>query len=301
LKKKIPTSRVVAGHPDFKTLSAIAVEIERRAGGHDRLAADIPEVLRECIDYMINTPRTGRRDFNQLEQEEKVFIAKQVEIVIRKNLKLKKGALDTVILGRDVDIKFTVGTNWMIPPEALGHPCLLIAADEGTGLCYIGLFVARSQFLHKGRGNRDSKRGINAAGFAQIFWILLQHPYPQNFWRSVDAKVVERIFAGRSGNDRMVTLFSGIQERPVPRDVMYAVARQLDFTRRSRSDRTKGNLGTRDRLLRDAIIVLSGANKRKAIAALGLPFCKKTEWISYKPRSAAEWRKAAEFGFKREA
>ncbi|QDP20017.1 NaeI family type II restriction endonuclease [Sphingomonas xanthus] len=299
MKKKIPPSNVQPGHPDFDLLSRLGAEITRLAGGADQLAIDVPEMLRECIDYLINTPRTGRRDFEELEKVEKTFIATQVEIVVREYLKLESGLLDTVILGHDVDIKFTVGSNWTIPPETLNHPCLLIAADEVTGLCYMGLFVVRSQFMHGGDGNRDEKRGITAAGFKEIYWLLLAHPYPPNFWRKLDADVVERIFAGRSGNDRIVTLFREVQKRPVSRDVIHSVARQLDFMRRSRADKGKRGLGSRERLKKEGILLLSGTKHSKLIKALNLPRCGRSDFISFTPRSAAEWRLAEQFGIPR--
>jgi|KBSSwiStaDraftv2_1062776.scaffolds.fasta_scaffold106114_4 hypothetical protein len=300
LKKNIPPTNIRSGHPDFELLSVLAAEIDRRAGGREQLKIDVPEMLRECIDYMINTPRTGRRDFEELEKVEKTFIATQVEIVVREYLKLKKGLLDTVILDHDVDIKFTVGDNWMIPPEALGHPCLLIAADEVTGLCYMALFIVRSEYLHGGEGNRDEKRGISAAGFAEIYWLMREHPYPPNFWRNISAKVVERIFAGRSGNDRIVTLFREVQERPVSREVIHAVARQLDFMRRSRADRGRSGLGTRERLLQEGILLLTGTTHPQLIRAYGLPRCGRSDFISYTPRSDAEWCLAEQAGIKRD-
>ena len=59
-----------------------------------------------------------------------------MEIELRATLRLPKGNLDTVILGRDVDIKNTMSSNWMIPTEAVDHPCILVAADEARGLLH---------------------------------------------------------------------------------------------------------------------------------------------------------------------
>jgi len=151
LRKKIPTSVVVPGHPDYELLTSIAGEIDRKAGGRATLASEMPLMLRDCIDALINTPRTGRRDFNELEKVEKTFIGTHVEIVVRRFLRLEKGLLDTVILGHDVDIKFTTGDNWTIPPEAYNHPCLIIAADEERSLCYMGLIVIRPGVMHGAR------------------------------------------------------------------------------------------------------------------------------------------------------
>lgn len=296
LRKKIPTSVVVPGHPDYELLTSIAGEIDRKAGGRETLGSEVPLMLRDCIDALINTPRTGRRDFNELEKVEKTFIGTHVEIVVRRFLRLEKGVLDTVILGHDVDIKFTTGDNWTIPPEAYNHPCLIIAADEERSLCYMGLIVIRPGLMHGGVGNRDAKRGISTEGFEHILWLLCDHPYPPNFWRTVDSATVERITAARSGNERVSALFEEVQERPISRDVIDATARQKDFTRRTRADNGRG---TRDKLLEQGILLLTGTTHPALIAALGLPFCRRGEYISYTPKNDAEWATAARHGIMR--
>lgn len=296
MRKKIPPSVVVPGHPDYDLLKSIADEIDRKAGGRGALASEMSIMLRECIDALINTPRTGRRDFTELEKVEKTFIGTHVEIVVRRFLRLAKGKLDTVILGHDVDIKFTTGGNWTIPPEAYGHPCLVIAADEESSLCYVGLIVIRPEVMHGGTGNRDAKRGISAEGFTHILWLLCEHPYPPNFWRTVDSAATERIMAGSSGNERIVTLFEEVQGRPITRDVIDATARQKDFTRRTRADKGRGS---RDTLLERGILLLTGTKHPALIEELGLPFCRRGEHISYAPKSDAEWAIAAKHGINR--
>lgn len=296
MRKRIPPSLVVPGHPDYALLKSIADEIDRKAGGRAELAAEIPIMLRECIDALINTPRTGRRDFNELEKVEKTFIGTHVEIVVRRFLRLEKGLLDTVILGHDVDIKFTTGGNWTIPPEAYGHPCLIIAADEERSMCYMGLIVIRPEVMHGGDGNRDAKRGISAEGFEHILWLLCDHPYPPNFWRTVSAKATERITSAPSGNERVIALFEEVQGRPISRDVIDATARQKDFTRRTRADNGRG---TRDKLLERGVLLLTGTTHPALIAALKLPFCRRGEYISYTPTSDAEWAIAAQYGINR--
>ena len=296
LRKKIPACAVVPGHQDYDLLQSIADEIERRAGGTSALAAEIPIMLRECIDALINTPRTGRRDFNELEKVEKTFIGTHVEIVIRRFLRLERGILDTVILGHDVDIKFTTGDNWTIPPEAYGHPCLVIAADEERALCYMGLIVIRPEVMHGGAGNRDAKRGISSEGFSNILWLLCDHPYPPNFWRTVASSAIERITSARSGNERVSALFEEVQGRPISRDVIDATARQKDFTRRTRADNGRGS---RDTLLEQGILLLTGTKHPALIEALGLPFCRRGEYITYAPKDDAEWAVAAEHGIDR--
>ena len=57
--------------------------------------------------------------------------------------------LDLSIDGIEVDIKNTIGSNWTIPSEAMGHPCILLKAQESTSRCSFGLIVIRDDILNK--------------------------------------------------------------------------------------------------------------------------------------------------------
>ncbi|WP_291732489.1 NaeI family type II restriction endonuclease [Leisingera sp. F5] len=276
MKQKLPDSLVLPGHSDFGILSELAEEITTRAGGALALEHDVPQMLRQCIDDVIMTPKTGRRAYEELEKTEKTYIGTRVEIELRALLRLRKGRLDTEILGRDVDIKHTMGSNWMIPTEAIDCACLLVAADEVQARCYLGLIIARPEYLTAGQ-NKDAKRSISAKGFRHILWLLKDQPYPANFWRTADETAVEQIFAGATGNERMAQLFRLIQRRPIPRDVVEAVAQQKDFMRRIRAD---GGHGTRDILARERIVLLEGQKDAQLIKALELPPCPASAFLS---------------------
>ncbi len=292
MKLKLPDSLVLPGHPDFGTLLPLAEEITTRAGGALALEHDVPQMLRQCIDDVIMTPKTGRRAYEELEKTEKTYIGTRVEIELRSLLRLRKGRLDTEILGQDVDIKHTMGGNWMIPTEAIDCACLLVAADEVRARCYLGLIVARPAYLTQGQ-NKDAKRSISAEGFRHILWLFKDQPYPANFWRTADEAAVQQIFAGDTGNERMAQLFRLIQRRPVPRDVVEAVAQQKDFMRRIRSDKGRG---TRDLLARDGILLLSGQYDSQLIKALDLPPCAGGEFISCRVENEYHARMAAQSG-----
>lgn len=276
MKQTLPDSRVVTGHRDHALLTAIAAEILRRSGGAEALATQFSAMLRTCVDDVILTAKTGRRGYEDLEKTEKTYIGTRVEIELRALWRLSKGKLDTVILGHDVDIKNTMGSNWMIPTEAVDHPCILVAADENRAVCYLGLIIARPDYLTIGQ-NKDAKKTLSAQGFGNILWLLRDHPYPANFWRNLPAEVIARIFAGQTGNQRMANLFREIRRQPISRDVVHAVAQQQDFMRRIRSDNGKG---TRDQLALEGILLLSGHYDAPTIKALGLPFCNASEFIS---------------------
>ena len=287
MKKSVPPSIVTPDHPDHLLLHEIANDIAARAGGD--LVTRFPTMLRQCVDDVIMTPKTGRRSYEELEKTEKTYIGTRVEIELRAMLSLPKGKLDTVIRGHDVDIKNTMGSNWMIPTEAVDHPCILVAADEVSALCYLGLIVARPEYLTFG-ANKDAKKSISAAGFENILWLLREQPYPANFWRTQDSDVIARIFAGASGNQRMAALFREVQGQPITRDVVQAVAQQHDFMRRIRSDKGRG---TRDILAREGVLLLSGQYDAPLIAALNLPNCAASQFISYTPATADEVALAA--------
>ncbi len=285
MKKALPFSLIAPDHPDYHVLHPLAEDILRRGGGADSLAQRFPNMLRACIDDVIMTPKTGRRAYEELEKTEKTYIGTRVEIELRALLNLPRGRLDTALLGHDVDIKHTMGNNWMIPTEAVGHPCLLVAADEARACCYLGLIVAHVAYLTQGQ-NKDAKRSISAEGFAHIHWLLKEHPYPANFWRGRDEAMVARIFAGTSGNARMASLFREVQGEPISRDVVEAVAQQQDFMRRIRSDKGRG---TRDLLAREGIALLSGQYDATLIDALGLTACGTSEFISCLPLTDAQF------------
>jgi hypothetical protein len=158
VKRGVPDSVVVPGHPDFEALGAIAAEIVGCAGG--TLADGFAAMLRRCVDDVIMTPKTGRRSYDELEKTEKTYIGTRVEIELRAMLRLPNGKLGTVILAR-VDIKNIMGSNWMIPTEAVDHACILVAADEARAVCYLGLIVARPDYLTVGQ-NKDANRSFSA-------------------------------------------------------------------------------------------------------------------------------------------
>lgn len=293
MKRSLPASAIAPGHPDFERLASLAQEITSRAGGPLELERAFPQMLRNCIDAVIMTAKTGRRSYEELEKTEKTYIGTRVEIELRAMLHLRKGRLDTEILGQDVDIKNTMGSNWMIPTEAVDQPCILVAADEVRAMCYLGLIVARPDYLTVGK-NKDAKRSISAEGFRHILWLLKDHAYPANFWRTVTPEAVERIFEGHSGNARMAELFRQLPARPISRDVIEAVAKQKDFTRRIRKDNGRG---TRDILEREGIVLLEGRTDAQLIKALGLPECGQSSFISFRPETPQARQMAYQAGF----
>ncbi|MCP1335164.1 NaeI family type II restriction endonuclease [Futiania mangrovi] len=289
MKKKIPASIVAPGHPDFVVLDKILKDIQERAGGPDGLESRIPAMLRREIDWVIKTATTRRRSYAQLEKVERTYIGTLVEIMLRAELNLPRGRLDTVLCGHDVDIKHTMSSGWMIPTEAIGHPCILSAADEKTALCYLGLVIARPEYLRQGQ-NKDKKTSLRAEAWENILWIFKQLPYPPNFWRSLSDDEVDHIFAGKHGNERMKRLFRATLNMPVTREAVQGVGQQKDFMRRVRAD---GGRGTRDILRNEGILILSKEYDRKLMTALGLPIA---DFVPFRPSTQAEKDLAEKYG-----
>jgi len=268
-----------SAHPDDAILDAIAAAIVSAAGGLKGLKRELGELLRDCIDGVIKTPQTGRRLYAELQNSEKTYIGTCVEIDLRDRLKFHRGSqLDLDIAGTEVDVKFSAGISWMIPPEAMGRPCVIISADDTKGLCCFGLFIARLEYLNA--SNRDQKRSPSKFGRSNIRWLFKDEPYPMNFWQTVSKETTARIASGRSGNERIVTLFREVVDRPISRKIVEDVAAQRDFMRRLRGD---GGGGTRDVLARDRVVLLCGtwANDQRLIRELNLPAVSRSEFMSH--------------------
>lgn len=287
----ISTSRPLStSHPDFAITGAIERKLFNLAGGSQAIADKIPPLLRQAVDEVIDAPRTIRLTIDQLEKTEKTYIGTKVEILIRDFFGLPKGLLDLSIDGRDVDIKNTVGNNWMIPSEAIGKPCILVACNEDDSVCSLGIVVAHLSYLTSG-GNRDGKKTISSAGKLNIHWIMRDHPYPRNFWLNVPTKVAQYILSGKSGNARVEALFTELDRQPIPRRVVETVAHQQDFMKRLRK-----NGGARDRLSSKRIAILSGTYDGALISSLGLPPIASDEFIGVRATTGDEVSKLMRAG-----
>ena len=277
------STRLGETHRDYELLTRLEAAILRQAKGKERFEVAIPALLRQSIDEVIDTPRSRRFLFSDLEPTEKTYLGTKIEILLRNHLKLDPGLrLDVLIDGVEVDIKNTSGRNWMIPKEAIGHPCILIRTDERRAKCWFGLVVIHAEILRLGL-NQDKKSSISASNFQHIHWLLYEHDYPINFWEKVTPQVMKAVTAPRSGTGRLAELFRHFMRRPIERQVILALAPQKDTLKRLRK-----NGGARDKLQKEGIALLSGKYHSHIIAVLGLPECSPTEFISVKPSSEGD-------------
>lgn len=204
---------------------------------HD-LCAIVGNALRKSFDEVIDGPRTGRYSLDQLEKTEKTYIGTKVEIVLRTELGLGRGAtMDNLICNHEVDTKFSVSAGWMIPKEAVGQICLLVeSADEGR--FSIGLLRTTNDVLTT-KGNQDGKRSVSAAGKKLITWLCNNHVMPENFLQRLDNATRLRILTPKTGVQRIKALFVNVTGRIIPRSVIEQVAQQKDPTRRARQMKGK--------------------------------------------------------------
>jgi hypothetical protein len=145
--------------------------ISNKFVGGDVLSVAFGSLVRRSIDEVIDTDRTGRKTLAEIEKTEKTYIGTKVEILTRALLGLKKGnKLDLKIGDHEVDVKFTIGSTWMIPMEAFNELCLLIQANEKNASFGVGLLKMVPENLTS-KENRDKKLSVSAHGRKNITWL----------------------------------------------------------------------------------------------------------------------------------
>ncbi len=235
-------------------------------------------VFRETIDQLYDGQRTGRYRWDQLLKTEKTHYGTLVEINLQREFQFDDGkTMDFLINGVEVDCKYSqTHGSWMIPPEAIGHLCLLTWAEDSSDPKWsVGLVRVTNEILTLG-GNRDRKRSISKAGRESIYWLWDHHPLPGNVLLEADQSVVAQIFQPKSGTERINRLFRLIQERIISRNVVATVNQGKDYMKRVR-----GNGGARTFLKTEGILILGQFQSHVKVAhALGLPEPKDGDSIS---------------------
>ncbi len=277
---------LASDHVDFTDLHRLESNLIAAVGGWEAFEQKLRGFFRSAIDEVIDTARTGRYFFADLEKTEKTYLGTKFEIILRDWLDVPKGIkLDLLIGHEEVDIKTSTSAQkggWMIPPEAFDELCILIKVSETSARCDFGLVRARQAYLRGGR-NRDAKTGLSADGQRNIWWMTRGFSYTPNFWAHTTAADRAEIMQG-GGTQRIATLFEKFQEVPISRVQIEAVAAQDDFMKRIRR-----NSGARDVLAPKGIAILYSENDALLMRQLGLMFGKR-EFISYSPKNPDEAR-----------
>jgi hypothetical protein len=280
---RITPSRVTQDHPDHGVLDKIRRAIFARVGGPQQLTERFPALVREAIDFVLDPVRTARTTMAELDSIEKTFVGLKIEHVVRDMLDVPKGLRDLVIDGTDVDVKNTIGDNWMIPPETYRTEdvCLVIASEESSHRCWMGLVVARNAYLNA--PNRDQKRSFKSEAFGNILWLVEAAPYPVSRWASINMDRFRELKKIRGGTNRAVAFFSENLRLPVHRDVIHSLLLQHDYMKRLRA-----NGGARDVLKGRGVALLSGIYDSSLIRELRLPAISTEEMIAVAPNNPTE-------------
>lgn len=222
-----------------------------KVGDSEHFAKQLGQLIRASIDYVIDAPTLQRYSIFDIDPDEKTAIGKRIERLMKFEFGLPKGKkLDVVLGGEDVDIKTTMGKNWMFSKSSHEHINLLIAYDERKATFQLGLAYVKEEDL--GAANRDQKKSLRHK--ESIFWIFKDLPYPANFLAQLPEETFKKIIAPKTGMKRVVELLRQVHCCAIPRHVICSVANQKDPMRRIRS-----NGGARDILWEEGILVLSGA------------------------------------------
>lgn len=233
-------------------------------------------ILKEAAEFVIDPVRTARTAIQDLDNVEKTFIGLKVEHFFRDFVDLPKGARDLSLDGVDIDIKNTVTSTWMIPPETYRQqePCLLIATERTGASCSLGLMVAREAYLTA--PNRDQKRGVSAAGKQQIVWLVKDEPMPPSRWEDIDILRFRELRKIRPGRERAAQFFRENLSKVIHRTILVA----LLFDQKDPIKRTRGNGGARDLLRPEGIEILSGVYDKRRLKELGMSSIEKDEFIA---------------------
>jgi hypothetical protein len=284
-KQKFPETEITPSHRDYVLLTKVCEAICRDVGGIDKLRARLPEIIKDAVDFVLDPVSTLRTQMSELDKVEKTFIGLKIEHYLRDLIGCEKGSKrDARIADIDIDIKNTIGSTWMIPHDYHEEePCILIATAKFDGRCWLGLIVARDEYLNSRKGNNDKKRTVSEAGKRNILWLVRDEPYPASRWSGFDMDRFKDLRdSNQSGNKKAAQFFFENLNQVVHKSVIKALLNQDDFMRRVRSD-TKQK-GTREILAEKGIVLLCGTwPESKQIAHdAGIPALLADEWVALK-------------------
>ncbi|MFI6404284.1 NaeI family type II restriction endonuclease [Streptomyces sp. NPDC050548] len=258
---------------------------------HAELAAQDPfgerfaTVLRDTIDQLLNGEITGRYDWADLLKTERTHAGTLVEINLQREFRFADGeVMDYQIAGIEVDCKYSQRFGgWMIPPEAMGHLCLLVWADDYTSRWSAGFFRVRGEWLNQG-SNRDAKLTVKAEHRNKILWLWRDAELPENVLLHMGPQDRDAVFASKSGQQRLNELFRRAQQRRIGRNVVRTVAQQKDYMKRVR-----GNGGSRSALQPEGILIMGDYDSHRAVAEqLGIVSPREGEFVSVRVAQVRE-------------
>lgn len=243
--------------------------------------------LRDAIDQLLDGEHTGRWDWYTLRKTEKTHMGTIVEIRLHNAFDFDDGlAMDYRIVDIDVDCKFSQSIGgWELPPEAMGHLCLVVSANDDAASWRAGLIRVADHIV--GSPNRDGKRKLLAVGESQVLWLYDDDQLPPNLLLQMSEADRERVFTAQTGNRpssgqaRLKELFRTVQGEIVRRAVVCTVAMQDDSMKRARDCRLPKHLG------KEGFLILGHQEQDPEVAeALGLPRPEKGQFVSIRVHPA---------------
>lgn len=239
-------------------------------------------VLRDTIDQLLNGEATGRYSWDQLRQTEKTHAGSMVEINLHREFDFADGdATDYRIAGIEVDCKYSQQLGgWMIPPEAIGHICLLVWANDSKSMWCAGLMRIEEEFLNRGK-NRDLKLTIKAEHRKRIFWLWHEAQLPENVLLHLPPEIRERILlkGKRKGQPRVIQLFDLVQNKRIGRGAVRTAAQQLDYLARLREGEGRARTVLREK----GILIAGPYGKHRDIAQrIGAEVPGRGEFVSFR-------------------
>ncbi|WP_079197200.1 NaeI family type II restriction endonuclease [Streptomyces sp. CB02261] len=249
-------------------------------------------MIRRATDEVIATPRTRRWTLDQCNDQEKAYLGVNIENIVRQECDLAEGkhGMDFDVMGVDVDCKWsrTFG-GWQIPPQAVGHICLLVHGDDVSGQMAVGLLRIRPEILVG--GNRDLKRTIQSpGGMSEIRWLVPpKSPLPDNFLMSLRKQDRDAIIAPRGGNERAYELFKRCEGMIIYRHAIESIGQQVDDARRFRGE-------TRKKLEDEGFEVLNGhwkAHRERAWRLGKIELTSASQWVCLRTDGSSPARRAA--------
>jgi hypothetical protein len=232
------------------------------------------KVIRKSVDEVLDGPRTGRWDFEQLEKTEQTYVGTKLEIVARTELGLEQASfMDLDIEGFPVDIKWSKTSAWQIPREAVEQLCLCVGGLKHMTHFQVGIVRCDAEHLNLG-SNRDGKTTLSRAGRAAMQVIVPPTPIPPNFVADMDPNIRYDVMREPTIQKRVTKLFQSLPHQPIPRDAIRTVAQtEGDPMRRLRADAHAGDpLG--------GYKIMSAKYANKIVQVLGYPALAKDEFMA---------------------
>ncbi|WP_404433905.1 hypothetical protein LG299_05205 [Microbacterium lacus] len=191
------------------------------------LATHLTNAVDDAVKYVLDGARTGRFDLNSpdVDSDERSSVGTKLQYRVLHELSLfKEPPLDTRVVDIPVELKGTIGRNWMIPTEGQCQISLLIQVDTDRGRHRALLMRTHRVWLNNG-ANKDGKRTI-VAGALPIFALPLLDwtPLPAEPLRLLTPDQLRVVFAPRVGQaSRLVSLFSFLPNTVIPRSSIETV------------------------------------------------------------------------------